>query len=118
MRKAKIRLDIFVIMLIICIKLLNLTISEMRYCTPSSNSKCEIVLTEKGHLEIIFSGRNLEHDNLELMFNDKILNFSYLKNYMILNLFAAFMVFFDYRVKIKTFLRSKFNGSSYKDITQ
>lgn len=68
------------------------------------------------NIEFIIKEENHYIENCELLYNHLTFFQNDFNRYNISQLFSPLILFLDYRNKIRNLLKSKFNGSSYKEI--
>lgn len=81
-----------------------------------SKSKNKIFPNRHKNMEFTISEKNLYKENSELLYSPLVFYENGLKKYHINQLFIPFILFLDYRNKIRALLKSKFNGGNYKEI--
>ncbi|MEW9094796.1 MAG: hypothetical protein AB2417_06890 [Clostridiaceae bacterium] len=82
----------------------------------SSKAKNKIIAYTHKYMEFTIREKNHCKENYELLYSHLIFCENDLKKYNMSQLFIPFILFLDYRNKIRTLLKSKFNGSNYKEI--
>ncbi|GAA0122908.1 hypothetical protein UT300018_22250 [Clostridium faecium] len=80
-----------------------------------SDIKRKIISYGYKNIGIIFLEENHSRENSELLYRGFVFFGNSLNKYNISKLFTPFILFLDYRTKIRKLLKSKFNGSSYKE---
>jgi len=68
------------------------------------------------NIEFIIKEENHYRENYELLYSHLTFFQNDLNKYNITQLFSPLILFLDHRNKIRNLLKSKFNGSSYKEI--
>jgi hypothetical protein len=76
--------------------------------TPYRHKNIEFIIREENHYI----------ENCELLHNHLTFFQNNLNRYNINQLFSPLILFLDYRNKIRNLLKSKFNGSNYKEMHQ